>query len=184
MSRTLSNQQVFLSTGNPDTTNDATLYAPGELGAVFDFNPGVNARTYQRVKLDSGATSANAVGVVAANMLAYWKDKTQKIVTNDTKQAAGASVANGFGNNVAGIFRFAVTAGNYCDILKTGNGINVASDGTGGAGATAIADVTASQARIAGIAVGTAPTYQPLGVIRVAAVANIAVVDVDIPNLD
>lgn len=184
MARTLSNQQVYLTTGNPDTTNDLALYAPGEIGACFDFNPGINARTYQRVQLDSGATSANAVGVVAANQLAFWKNKSTKTVTNDSRQAAAASVANGWANNVAGIFRTAVTAGYFCDVLKTGNGINVASDGTGGAGATAIADITASVARIAGIAVGTAPTYQPLGIIRVAAVANVAVVDVDIANLD
>lgn len=182
MARTLSNQQVYLSTGNPDTTNDATLYAPGELGACFDYPPGTNQRTYQRVQLDSGATAANTVGVVAANQIAFWKSKSAKIVTNDFRQAIDASVANGAMNNVAGVFRTAVTAGYYCDVLKTGNSISVTSDGSGTAGSIAVADTTANTARIVGVTVGTAPGYQQLGVIRTAGAT--ATVDVDIANLD
>ena len=68
---------------------------------------------------------------MAANQLAYWKDKSQYIVTNDVTQANAANMAgvawanSGFRNYVAGIFRSAVTAGRYCDILQRGRNISV-----------------------------------------------------------
>src|SRR5437867_1619783 len=93
---------IWLPTGNPDTTNitptdfgtSATTAAmggqPGSLGIRFE--AGTPSNAYQRVQLDSGATSATSVGVVAANQLAYWKDKSKYLVTNDVNQANAANM--------------------------------------------------------------------------------------------
>lgn len=182
---------IWLPTGNPDTTNISTTDfnslggQPGSLGIRFEANP--PDRAYQRVQLDSGATAANAVGVVAANQLAYWKDKSKYIVTNDFKQAnatSGAAVANsGFRNFVAGIFRTAVTAGSYCDVLQRGLNISVATTGSPAAGDFLVSDTTASTAQAATVTAGTAPTCKTIGVVRGAAVANVTPCDVDIPEV-
>ncbi len=182
MSRTLSNQQVFLPTGNPDTTNTVDLYAPGELGACFDY-PAKGGPTYQRVQLDSGATAATPAGAVAANELLFWKSRINKIVTNDSRFALGGQTTNAWRNQVAGIARVAATAGYYIDILKTGNAINVLSDGNGGIGQTAIANSVATIPGVVPIAVGVAPTYQTIGTYRSDS-GTTAVLDVDIANID
>lgn len=166
--------------GNPDKTNVATLENPGELGAVFNYQ----GKRYQRVKADSGCTSANPVGAIAANQVAFWKDKAAKIVTNDFRQAVGASVANAPRNFVAGVFRIAATGGYYIDILQKGLGISVASDGNGGAGQTAIADATASTAQVTAVAVGSASTYQKLGTMTAAASNSLITVDLDISSVE
>ena len=182
-------QTLRVMTGNPDTwsaagpsTTDvasANNLRLGEVGKAYDYND----RTYQRVKLDSGATAANTVGVVAANQLAFWKDKSNYIVTNDKRFALLGAVANSFANNVAGVFRSAVTAGYYCDILTRGRNIAVAATANCTGGTTVIADVTASTASADGVAVGTASTYQKLGVVGTAVSASVAYVDFDIPNI-
>lgn len=182
MSRTLSNQQIFLPTGNPDTTNSKDLYATGELGTCFD-QPTNGGPTYQRVQVDSGATSATPTGVLAANQVMFWKSRTNRIVTNDSRMAIGGTTANAWRNQVAGILRVAATPGYYVDILKTGNAINVLSNGSGGVGQTAIADSSATTAGVIPIAVGTASTYEPIGVYRSDS-GNLAVIDVDISNID
>jgi hypothetical protein len=92
-------------------------------------------------------------------------------------------VANSFGNNVAGVFRSAVPAGYYCDILIRGRNIPVAAvSGTDG-GESVIADTTANTASADSVAVGTATTYQKLGIVRTSVVASVAYVDFDIPNI-
>lgn len=170
----------FLPTGNPDTTNVATLYAPGELGQVF-LNQG---NTYQRVQLDSGATSATPTGAVAIGQTLFWKNKANKLVTNDKRFAGGGASANASRNFVAGIARVAATAGYYLDVLQKGNQISVASDGNGAAGDYAVSDATAATARVTNVSNGTAPTVQNLGLIRGAAANNLISVDVDIPSVD
>jgi hypothetical protein len=132
MPNTNRDQLLYIQTGNPDTWSfapETTTSTPtsvarriqGELGKAYDWND----RAYQRVKLDSGATASNTVGAVAANQLAFWKDKSQYLVTNDKRFALQGAVANSFANNVAGIFRSAVPAGYYCDILIRGRNIAV-----------------------------------------------------------
>lgn len=182
MSRTLSNQQVFLSTGNPDTMNDATLYAPGELGACFDF-PAKGGPTYEIAQIDSGATSATPTGALAANQLMFWKSRVNKIVTNDSRFAIGGQITNAWRNQVAGILRNAATPGYYVALLVTGNAINVLSDGNGGVGQTAIANSVTTIPGVVPIAVGTAPTYNKIGIYRSDS-GTTAVIDVDIPNID
>ena len=180
---------IWLPTGNPDTTNISSTDflslggQPGGLGIRFQASPATNA--YQRVKLDSGATSATSVGIVAANQLAYWKDKSQYIVTNDSAQAIGGSGqgTSSFRNFVAGIFRSAVTAGNYCDVLQAGQNISVKTTGTVAIGDTIVADTSATTAQGVAVTSGTAPTCQPLGTARAAATANVTPVDVNIQML-
>jgi hypothetical protein len=172
-------QTVYIPTGNPDTWFTETLQRPGELGKAYDWND----RSYQRVKLDSGATASNTVGVVAANQLAFWKDRANYIVTNDKRFGLRGGIANSFGNNVAGVFRAAVTAGYYCDILIRGRNIPVAAVAGTDAGELVIVDTTASTASADSVAVGTAVTYQCLGVVRTSVAANVAYVDFDIPNV-
>lgn len=191
MPNTNRDQTPYLPTGNPDTTNISALpsatnpannWRPGELGKAFD----VNDKAYQRVKLDSGVSASNTVGVVAANQLAFWKDRANYIVTNDKRQAVFGGVANSFANNVAGVFRTAVTAGNVCDILQRGRAINVLATAQLAAGRQVMADTTDNTAYADGPdAVGTAAAYQVLGVCVTTSTGagGIAVVDFDIPNI-
>lgn len=154
-------------------------YAPGELGGSFD----LNNRTYSLVQNDSGATSATPVGLVAANQVAFWKDKAAGIVTNDKRFALNGTISNAAGNAIAGIYRVAAGAGNICCILARGVNIPVASDGSGGGGQTAVVDTTAATARVSPVAVGTAPTYMTVGIMRSTPTGGNVNVDVDIPTL-
>lgn len=180
---------IWLPTGNPDTTNitptdfNSMGGQPGSLGIRFEASPPNNA--YQRVQLDSGATAASPSGVVAANQLAYWKSKANYIVTNDSAQAlGGAGVANsGFRNFIAGIFRSAVTAGNYCDILQRGQAISVKTTGTSAVGGQVVGDTSTTAAQAATVNPGTAVTVKAIGVVRAADVANVTSCDIDIPEV-
>lgn len=188
---------IWLPTGNPDTTNitptdfglppNATSVGmggqPGSLGTRFEAINAGNA--YQRVKLDSGATASTSVGVVAANELAYWKDKANYIVTNDVAQVNGGNALtnSGFRNFVAGIFRSAVTAGNFCDILQRGRAIGVKTTGSPAVGDFLVSDTSTSTAQAATVTAGTAPTAKTIGVVSGATVANVTPCDVDIPEV-
>lgn len=172
----------FMPNGTPDKTNaPSPFYAPGEVGYAFsDQNSGGE---YLRVILDSGATSATAVGAVAAGQLAFWKDKSKGIVTNDKNQCDVGPT--GAVNRVAGIFQTAVTTapgvngsdGNpllyMCDLVIRKNSYPVQVTGTIVAGGVAIADTTANTARaIAPATTTTAPVSQVLGVFTSATVTN------------
>lgn len=178
---------IWLPTGNPDTTNitptdfNSMGGQPGSLGIRFEASP--PDRAYQRVQLDSGAVSASPSGVVAANQLAYWKDKSKYIVTNDSAQAmGGAGAANSaFRNFIAGIFRSAVTGGNYCDVLQAGLNISVKTTGSPAVGDNLVGDTSTTAAQAATVAAGTAITVMSIGKARGAAVANVTACDVDIP---
>lgn len=173
-------QTVYLIGGDPDALNEATNYAPGHLGVAFEHND----RSYQMVKVDSGATASTGAGVVAANDIAFWKDKDSYLVTNDSAQTPGGNTANAFRNFVAGVFRNAVTAGRYTAILQRGDNIPVNATG-GGVGQTAIAN-SGTDADAAFVAVGTAATYQILGTAREATgatTAGMANCDLSIPPI-
>jgi hypothetical protein len=163
--------------GNPDTYVELNPYAPGDLGTAYDYND----KTYQRVVCDSGATSATPTGLVAANQLAFWKDRANYVVTNDSRMALFNNVADSFRNNVAGVFRSAVPPGASCFVLIRGRNIPVkASAGTAGQLMTAN---TGTAADASGTAIGTAPQYEVLGVaIGSVASGNVAT-DFDIPNI-
>jgi hypothetical protein len=154
-------------------------YAGGDLGVSFDLND----KAYEIVDDDSGATSATPVGAVAANQVAFWKDRANRIVTNDNRMAIGAA-AQCF-NFVAGIFRCAVATpgagGTLVCVLTKGYNIPVASDNSGTIGLALYADATASTARLT----STAPqTYaKAIAVARGSGGAGSINADVDIANL-
>ncbi len=189
----------YMPQGSPDKTNAPTpVYAPGEIGASFNDQTGNGS--YLRVLLDSGATASSAVGVVAAGQLAFWKDQSKGIVTNDKNQCdVGPSGAI---NRVAGIFQLAVTAapgvngtdGNpvmyMCDLVIQKKGYPVQTTGTVVAGAVMIADTTASVSRaISAATVTTAAVSQAIGyatstVVGAPGPANTTPVNVNIGFVD
>lgn len=183
----------YMPQGTPDKTNAPTpVYAPGEIGCSFTDPIG---GTYLRVLLDSGASSG-PVGVVAQGQLAFWKDQSRGIVTNDKNQCdVGPSGAI---NRVAGIFQLAVTSTAnangtdgqplmyMCDLITRKRSANVLSTGTIVPGAAFIADTTASVSRgISQATVTTAPVSQVLGICASATVTNnLALVDVAITDFN
>jgi tRNA G18 (ribose-2'-O)-methylase SpoU len=174
-------------TGNPDTYTETASttpgsyspYAGGDLGTAYD----TNDRTYQKVTLDSGATSATPAGAVAANQLAYWKDRSNYIVTNDSRFALFAGTANSFRNNVAGLFRSAVAAGANCFILQRGRQVNVKEVGSATTGMLLVASTSTTAADALGVAINTAAPCMPLGVVTTATSGTTCVADFDIPNI-
>lgn len=178
---------IWLPTKDPETTNisptdwDSMGGQPGGLGLKHESgNPG---RTYQRVKLDSGATSATPVGAVAANALAYWKDNVNYIVTNDRRFSVYGSATQAYQNSVAGVFRLAATAGYYVDILKRATNIPVLDgDNSFAAGESVIAENDAAAAADR-VAVGTAPGFQRIGFARGAAANGVVNIDLDIVDV-
>lgn len=167
MPNSFTTQTQYVVTGNPDTVNQSAAYPDtGQLGQRLE----VNTNTYQYVQVDSGANQ----GTIAAGDLAYWKDRSTFLVTKDIAQS------NGGRNNVAGIFRNAMTLGYYGYVLQRGDAISVKSDGSGAEGGIAISD--SSNARVTPVTAGTAPTYQPLGKIRGAAAGGFISVDVNIDS--
>ena len=92
-------------------------------------------------------------------------------------------VTNSYCNNVAGIFRAAVTAGYYCDILIRGRNIAVKEAGSAAGGMSLEATPAATTAGATGVAVGTQNAYQKIGVVRTATAANVCYADVDIANI-
>lgn len=169
--------------GTYDSFNASSLYKPGELGArAID----TTHKEYQLVQLDSGATASTTLGVVAANQLAFWKDRTKYIVTNDTAQAIGANAVgatnSGFRNEVAGVFRVAATAGNYCFVLRKGESVSVkAATATYVPGDSIVAN-TGTAADCTAVAAGTALTVQALGQVHTASSGTTVVVDLNVPN--
>ncbi len=163
----------YMPQGSSDLTNaPSPYYAPGELGCTF-VDP-ITGRRCLRVQLDSGATSANTVGVVAKGQLAFWKDQNAALVTNDKNQCdvgpAGAI------NRVAGVFQLAVSTAPgvldsegkpllYMTDLVIGGLSTPMLLGAALAGAQITADTTASTARgTYTTGVNTAPVSQILGV--------------------
>ena len=160
--------------------NASSLYKPGELGA----RAAVNNTEWQLVQLDSGATAATGVGVVAAGQAAYWKDKSTYLVTNNFLQAVGTTT--GARNEVAGVFQTAVTAGNYCFVQQKGRSVNAIklASSSPNIGDWIVADNTGSTAQFAIVAIATAPTVRSYGLAAAAgsSVTTIAA-DLDVPGI-
>lgn len=184
----------YMPQGTADKTNaPSPFYAPGELGCAFtDQNTGGR---YLRVQLDSGATASTAVGAVAAGQLAFWKDQSAALVTNDKAQCdvgpAGAI------NRVAGIFQLAVTTapgvngtdGNpllyMTDLVLQKRAYPVVAS-TALVGAQATANTTSGHADVVFTSgVNTAPVSQVVGVFASTTITNgLAPVDVNIGFVD
>lgn len=178
----------YIGNGNPDTyTVNVTPstpgsyqpYAGGEVGNAFDWND----KAYQIVQLDSGATAATPAGAVAANQLAYWKDRAKYIVTNDSRFALFADTALSFRNNVAGLFRSAVSAGYVCNVLQRGRGVSVAEAGSATPGMLLVASTSTTACTALGVAINTAAPCMPLGVVITATSNNVCTADFDLPNI-
>ncbi len=181
----------YMPNGNAGATNaPSPAYAPGEVGCAF--NDQQTGLTYLRVWLDSGATSATTVGAVAANQLAYWKDRQANIVTNDPNFNDTGAAASCI-DRVAGVFQTAVKTaagtndvnGNpvkyLCDLAIGGQNVPVkaAQGAVTVPGAAVIADgVTAGVKTVATIS--TAPTQQNLGTSRSSTVSAAGTINVDL----
>ncbi len=160
--------------------NEQTDPRPGELGGHV-FVRGSDEE-YQKIVLDTGATSATPTGVVAQGQLAYWKSKGPNyIVTNDHRVAIGGESTsdNNKRNAVAGIFTTAVTAGYFGVIQVGGNYSTVLTNGdnNGKAGDYVIPSTTSSQADM--VAAGTAPTNTSIGKCSGAEAASRVAVDLN-----
>ena len=182
----------YLVGGNPDTLNQTPPtqltgggnppgsffpYAPGDLGEPFELGD----RVYEVVLNDSGATSATPTGAVAANQLAFWKDKTARLVTNDRRFAIVSG--NQSANFVAGIYRVAAGAGNLICVLTKGYSIPVKSGVATVPGEILVADVAANGPQALGMGALTAATSVSVGVSRAAASGGNVTSDVDIPTM-
>lgn len=162
--------------GSAGTLNAPTpFYAPGEIGQAYNCQS--TGRGYVRVKLDSGATSATPTGAPLVGQLAYWKDRTAALVTNDSRMSdCGPS---GFINRVAGVFSVVPTTAAgingtdgqplqyVTDIIIQGLSVPVATTGTPVLGSIATADTTTTTARaLTTGAVNTAPPSQTVGTVK------------------
>lgn len=148
---------------SPPVAGNFTPYAAGDIGVTFEYQD----KAYTVSVLDSGATSANPIGAPAANQLLFWKNKQNRIVTNDFRQCITPTVP---GASVAGVLRVTPTTigsgGNQICMLIRGYNITVA------AGTTAIGpimvDTTANKAQVVtasgtGIQIGSAITADSAG---------------------
>lgn len=151
------------------------FYAPGEIGSAY--NDQSTGRAYVRVKLDSGATASTPTGAPLLGQLAYWKDRTAALVTNDSRMSDCGPV--GFINRVAGVFSCVPTTAPgingpdgqpllyVTDIIISGLSVPTATTGTPVLGSIATADTTTTTARALTTATAaTAPTSQSIGVVR------------------
>lgn len=156
--------------GNPNTWHANTDipggggYQPGEVGAVLPWY----GQQYQRVKMDSGATSATATGVPAAGQLAFWKDRSSYLVTNDVRFADSGSVPAGQyprdgRGAVAGVIEMAVLAGEQFFVHQKGAS-NVKTTSSPAPGDTFIAN-SGTAADATTTAAGSAPAGLALGVV-------------------
>jgi hypothetical protein len=94
---------VYLASGDPETENVASLQYPGQLGIRFTIErPGGTSpsKRYQLIRTDSTMSVSPFAGAVA-----WWSDKTAYLVTT-------SPTALGRGR-IAGVFRTAITKGNY-----------------------------------------------------------------------
>jgi hypothetical protein len=161
---TIPNGNPYTFHGNTQGLNGVGLLEPGELGGVL---PALGDQ-FQLVQMDSGATSVTSTGIPAAGQIAFWKDRNNYLVTNDSKQADAASIPAGTAtrdarNSVAGVIEMAVVGGEYFFVhqkgssnVKTSTSPNVGDQLSAGTGTSA--DCTSTAA-------GTAVPSQLVGVV-------------------
>ena len=146
-------QPAFVTGGNPASVNEQTPHLLGQLGCTVE----VGNKKWQYVLLDTGCVAAATSGVVAANDLAFWKDRTKYLVTNDLRFSEAGR------NGVAGVLGCAVTAGYGCFIQRGGRATLNQDYGTAAAGTLASA-YSGTGAGAEFTAVGTYPSYFVIGV--------------------
>lgn len=167
-------QSPYFGTGNPETEEMTTLYAPGMLGCVADFDQGglagpVNLCRYQLVKQAAAIT-----GVVG--QVFFWSNKGLITVNIDRT----------FRGHLAGIGRIAATtAASFIWILKKGDRTVLFQGSPTAAPSTAGLPVvpSASTDGVAdALALATAPNVGLIGNTAGAAAANLALTRVNIPD--
>ena len=110
------NQAVYIPSGNPETMNEPSLLYPGQLGIRFNYtNPprtlpaetqeDGSPKGFQLVKTDSTMSVAPYQGAVA-----FWSNEASYLVTTTV-----TTLGRG---RVAGVFKGAVTPGNYCCVQQ------------------------------------------------------------------
>ena len=156
---------------NVEAINATTLYKPGELGSQIQ----LVGKSYQLVQVDSGATAATGAGhVPLCGDLAFWKDRSKYIVTNDKAQAENN--AGDSRNSAAGVFNSltsgaagtaSITPGRYGVIQQRGTHVGVLTTGSAAAaGGTlvSVASATSTTPAAVTVAAGTAPTCVVVGI--------------------
>src|SRR5438105_4932134 len=113
-------QPVFIPGGDPEQMNEPSLAYPGQLGIRFSYiNPMRTApsatsedgqpKSFQMVQSDSSMSVAPYDSAVA-----WWANRVGYLVTTNA-----ATPGRG---QVAGVFKTAVTPGNYCCVQQRGRG--------------------------------------------------------------
>lgn len=181
-------QPVFIPSGDPETMNEPTLAYGGQLGIRFNYiNPPRTAlpteasggedgtpKAYKLVRSDSTMSVAPYDGATA-----WFSDQSNNVVTTTV-----TTLGRG---RVAGIFKGAVTPGNYCCVQVKGKAVIKFVDAPvanpTAAGLFVIPSATNGKADC--LAAGTAATYPMLG--RSAGVYNAptatGLVDLDVPEV-
>jgi hypothetical protein len=156
----------YLSTGDPKTSVETTMFRPGELGHVYIT---VDGKRYQKVQLENSTLTLT----IAVKQICFWKDRANKVVTFDIADAeAGREGWNG----VAGLLESGATvptAGQYFWVLQEGNNVvGLATSGTWAAYDKVIAG--AGSGRVDRVVAGTAATYTVIGTVGSSAPGAIA----------
>lgn len=151
-------QSPYFASGNPETEEMTTLYAPGMLGCVAEFDNGgiagpENVCSYQLVLQES------AISGVVGNVM-YWSTQAKRAVWTVTTTATNTGT-------LAGICRkLVVTAATYIWILKKGyrnvlliDAPTSAADTTG----KPVVGVTATAGKADVLALATAPQPFTIG---------------------
>lgn len=182
MPNNIRQQGAWVSTGDPETVDDASMYAPGMLGIrVTVKQPGVpgspgaenyREKTYQYVQGDSSMSTSPFPGAVM-----WWADKTKyRVTTSPTTLGRG---------RVAGVCQGSPGAGNFFYVQTQGPAkvkfVDAPTAEPSAAGLIVIPSATAGKADC--LAAGSAATYPALGVSAGARDANSeAVCDLDVPE--
>lgn len=188
-------QPVFIPGGDPEAMNEPSLAYPGQLGIRFSYiNPPRQAptegsgavgqgstdgeqghpKTFKLVQTDSSMATAPYDSAVA-----WFANQANNLVTTDlTKLGRG---------RVAGIFKNAVTPGNFCCIQVKGKGavkiIDTPTAAPDATGKLVIPSSTTGKADC--LAAGSAATYPIIGrtVGAVAGGSSTCIVDIDVPEV-
>lgn len=178
-------QPVFIPGGDPEQMNEPTLAYGGQLGIRFSYQnplrvaPTANSeegqpKSYQLVQSDSSMSVAPYDSAVA-----WWANRTGYLVTTNAGTPGRGQVA--------GIFKTAVTPGNFCVVQQKGIGavkiIDAPTAAPTAAGLHVIPSTTNSKADV--VAAGTAYTYPRIGRTMGAMNAgdNTCLVDLDVPEV-
>lgn len=162
MPQTITDQTVYLSTGDPETygitTAITTPYKPGEVGKKFVASTG---KRYQLVQLDSSSSTT------AANQLVFWAQRTLYTVTAATGDTRNAAGINGVAGRAPGI----VAASGYFAMQIGGSAVLTYAGTTtaGVAGSAVIARSGSTVGAADATTLGTSPVSKVVGWVTTAA---------------